>query len=123
MKRYKIDFNNGKVFEVRYDGILFRITDACYTKHALESLGATITEIEEPRRQYWVRHGCGDSVLAYLKKHETIPTIHVVELKEGEIIVDKEKLEKAFRAYSGYHISGAQEQTYFEEFCKELGLE
>lgn len=49
--KYKIDFNNGKVFETYKDD-----EDVCYQVHGagvftpreLETLGATITEIKEP---------------------------------------------------------------------------
>lgn len=118
MKLYKIDFNNGKVFDIEKEHDLFRFEGFLWSQKRLEYWGATITEIEEPRREYWVRHGSGKSVLAYLKKHDTIPTIHVVELKEGEIIVDKERLGSALKKYSGCYIAGL-----LEKICKELGLE
>jgi hypothetical protein len=131
MKRYKIDFNNGKVFEVEMNegGDCF-LNGSIASRSTLEMVGATITEIEEPRKEYWVRYGRGESVLAYLTKHNTVPSVHVVELREGESIcpvgsvaVDREKLAKLWKGYKLGAWMGDTDTSYFEGFCKELGLE
>jgi hypothetical protein len=47
--KYKIDFNNGKVFEAEKDALGFYcFNNINMSKGALELLGATITEIKEP---------------------------------------------------------------------------
>jgi hypothetical protein len=53
MKRYKIDFNNGKVFEVSKKGdcFLFEEPEIILSENDLDLMGATITEIEEPERE------------------------------------------------------------------------
>jgi len=129
MKRYKIDFNNGKVFEATADNLaanplpLFSIDGLWVTQEKLKAMGATITEIEEPRKEFFV---CWDYGLFKHGFEKSDPManmnwefkLKVVELREGEIIVDKDKLEKAYIA-AGF---GPTQNIVFEKLCKELGL-
>ena len=56
MKRYKIDFNNGKVFEATMceEYYMLEEPDVNLTEEELLSIGATITEIEETRREFYI---------------------------------------------------------------------
>jgi hypothetical protein len=120
-KKYKIDFNNGKVFEATMSEEYYMVEtpDVNLTEDELLSLGATITEIEEPRRSFWVCWNDWD----YLKVSSVGPisdkenVIHVTELREGEVIVSREKLGLAWdKNLKGFP------RTTFHNFCKELGL-
>jgi hypothetical protein len=143
MKRYKIDFNNGKVSEATStDGIFFEFVEGlkkgvCLNKIILEEVGATITEIEEPEREFFVTktsfdrayNACdlGDyrdvSICFYPKKVDMSELVKAVVLNEGEVIVDIEKLEKAYSKVRLGAWRGDTDASIFTAFCKELGLE
>lgn len=138
MKRYKIDFNNGKVFEVEK-----REGDCCYKIdlingdviilgiNELASMGATITEIEEPRREWFV---CWDSEDHHKLAIEStcLPwtnKVKVVELCEGESIcpagsvaVSREKLAQLWKEYELGAWKGDTDTSVFKRFCEDLGL-
>jgi hypothetical protein len=123
MKRYKVDFNNGKVFEAEDSGECVHILGMFWNKKGLENVGATITEIEEPRKEFFV---CWDYGLFKHGFEKSDPManmnwefkLKVVEQREGEIIVDKDKLEKAYVS-AGF---GPTQNIVFEKLCKELGF-
>lgn len=126
MKRYKINFKNGSSIEVYKDesSKCFKAGSSIFHEDDLAGLKTTITEIDPARREYWIYWDVAVSEpypIASIKKPEdgTWQTMFkVVELKEGEIIVNKEKLESALKKYSGWYITGLLEKIY-----KELGLE
>jgi len=123
-KKYKIDFNNGKVFEVQSsDGTKFFLNSVALHSAELISMGATITEIEEPRREFLI---CWDYeghrvAFNYSKEAEVSPyenKVKAVVLNEGEVIVSREKLAEAWRVVGKW----ADNKKRFDELCKELGL-
>ena len=120
IKKYKIDFNNGKVFEATKIGENeFRIEGGecdliILYRGYLELSGATITEIEEPRREFTLvmnKFLDGRCLEAVTYDH-SIEGIRVVEVIKGEVIVSREKLRDAY-----IHNCGS-----FKDLCKELGL-
>jgi hypothetical protein len=124
MKRYKIDFNNGKVFEaVRKTDSIFWFDGSAYCRKELERLGATITEIKEPRKEWWIVKGSFVYAAKTTKREaENLewaeqPPIHAVELREGEVIVDRERIIEAFGS-NGFITT----HMNFEGSLKELGL-
>jgi len=132
MKRYKIDFNNGKVFEsVRELGdsiTFFAIAEDgsrqvfAYDPERLKVLGATITEIKT-RQEFFICWDDNTGKYAFepenpRHKYSWENKIKALVLKDDETIVSREILSDVL------HKMGASFYLdVFEEFCKELGLE
>jgi hypothetical protein len=118
-KKYKIDFNNGKVFEVQSsDGTKFFLNSVALHSAELISMGATITEIEEPRRELYVSFATEVHMDEWSAK-EFEGSIKMTQLNKGEVIVSREKLAEAWVTREDMSRVGA---PTFEQLCKELGL-
>jgi hypothetical protein len=135
MKRYRADFNNGKVFELSKElgstAYKLKLSEHTYVyldDEEYEKLGATITEIEEPRKQFWIKHSgfcLGNDVDAGLMLKSTEPDdvifksndepwVRVVELRAGEKIFDRKAIEKAFYEF-GYDPDSQEVRHAIEE--------
>jgi hypothetical protein len=121
-KKYKIDFNNGKVFEAEKLNGVFHFKCAVFSKPDLDLAGATITEIEEPRRSFYIDLNKGPTFVMEGKPEqidyrESGPFEFYQQIHKGEVIVSREKLAEAWaNAHMG--VRGAA----YNVLCKELGL-
>jgi len=125
-KKYRIDFKNGKVFEAVKDrfGYFVGPKELYYTEEVFEYVGATITEIEEPRRSFWIQVENQKYIVLHSKEclGPKGPFWHVVAINKGEVIVSREKLAEAYKKYELGAWKGDTDTSYFQGFCKELGL-
>lgn len=112
------------------NGKAVRIGEDVTWVSALKALGYTIEPYEEPRREFWVARNyqpSGCKPIAYFSQEEAARYLdiwpkdrcdgtHVVELRKGEVIIDRDKLAEAWDSLSwGIHT--------LKSLCKALGLE
>jgi hypothetical protein len=134
MRCYRIDFNNGKVFEATKDplrndcyvivldgGKLMRLQESY-----AQQLGVIITETEATRRVFQISCEDGDLLITSergtsLQDQEEI-TVH--ELMDNEVIIDRERLADIWdKACVRYGFVKSDQSKLFNHICKDLRLE
>jgi hypothetical protein len=107
-------------------GIQIKTRWICRT--VIEALGLEVIPYEEPRRECWIHPNSIDtlgkntySAAIQAEQGDNSSWIKVVHLREGEVIVSREKFAEAWDKVGALTKSSCS--GTFRELCEELGLE